>query len=230
MRGFSAKEWCSHSMRRSTRRHSTRAKSRRGSGNTSAPRFRRDGTQGVDVLATGRTTLSRDGSSVFVHIPGLQPTMQLEVAHEFSLKGQRAGRRTVYFSATELLPAPWVELGFDPPELDESEVAQHAPQDGGEPTAERGKEVALRFGCIACHSLDGNQEGHSGPSWKGVFGSERRFTDGTTRVADAAYLREAILDPAKTIVEGYDPGMASYAGVLSDEELESVILYIESLR
>jgi hypothetical protein len=38
------------------------------------------------------------------------------------------------------------------------------------------------------------------------------------------------LEPAKSIVEGYALGMGSYAGVLSEVELESILLYIRSLK
>ena len=42
--------------------------------------------------------------------------------------------------------------------------------------------------------------------------------------------RQAILQPEAKIVSGYELGMASYAGVLSESELKSVILYIQSLK
>ena len=42
-----------------------------------------------------------------------------------------------------------------------------------------------------------------GPTWLGLFGSERRLEDGTTVLADEDYLRESILDPGKQIVAGY---------------------------
>jgi cytochrome c2 len=87
-----------------------------------------------------------------------------------------------------------------------------------------------RLGCIACHSSDGTKEGHSGPTWKGIAGNKRSFKDGSSAIADEAYLRQAILQPEAQIVSGYELGMASYAGVLSESELKSVILYIQSLK
>ena len=47
-----------------------------------------------------------------------------------------------------------------------------------------------------------------------------------------AYLRQSILDPAAKVVEGYERGevsMPSYAGVLSDSQIESLILFIKSI-
>ncbi|MEO5871498.1 MAG: cytochrome c oxidase subunit II, partial [Gemmatimonadaceae bacterium] len=47
--------------------------------------------------------------------------------------------------------------------------------------------------------------------------------------ADEAYLRRAILDPASEIVAGFEPGMPTFRGVLSDAEVESLIRYIQML-
>jgi hypothetical protein len=51
-------------------------------------------------------------------------------------------------------------------------------------------------------------------------------------VADERYLRESIREPAAAIAEGYQAngvGMPSYAGVLTDAEIESVVQFIKSL-
>lgn len=205
----------------------------RRSGGYGSPRLKRDGTQGVDPVAVGTTVLSEDRRSVFIHLPQLRPTMQLEISHRFKLRGSEVGPGSVFFTAGgEIPPADWQVLGFDVPDLDGSVVMIREGQGGDSlpASAERGMEISTRYGCIACHSTDGATEGHSGPTWKGLFGSERKFTDGTRRVADETYLREAILEPDKTIVEGFALGMGSYAGILKDEELESVILYIKSLK
>jgi mono/diheme cytochrome c family protein len=196
-----------------------------------SPRFKRDGSQGSDALATGGAWPSKDGKRVFVHLPGLQPTMQLELVHPFRVAGADGDPSPVYFSAATLAPAPWIELGFDPPDLTGAVagVRGDAVADAT-PTAAAGKELATRYGCTACHSIDGKLEGHSGPTWKNLFESDRKLTDGTTRRADAAYLRQAIVAPETTVAEGYQPGMASYAGVLDEAEIDSIILYIESLK
>ena len=52
-------------------------------------------------------------------------------------------------------------------------------------------------------------------------------------VADDAYLRESILQPTAKVVTGYErgeAGMPSYAGVLNDAQIESILLFIKSLR
>jgi cytochrome c oxidase subunit II len=70
---------------------------------------------------------------------------------------------------------------------------------------ERGEKWAGDFGCDACHSFDGTTR--LGPTWLGLYGSERIFSDGTSRVADEAYLRESILEPDALIVLGFPPGI-----------------------
>ena len=203
----------------------------RRSGGYGSPRLKRDGSQGSDPVATGGTFLSKDGRSVFIHVPGLKATMQLEIAHRFHGKGAVAETRPVFFTVDAPPAAGWADLGFDPPVLDPSLVAiRGTVPAGAKPSAELGRELSVRYGCIACHSTDGRREGHSGPTWKGLYGSERRFIKGPPRIADDAYLKEAILEPAKSIVEGYALGMGSYAGVIEDAELQSILLYIRSLK
>lgn len=57
----------------------------------------------------------------------------------------------------------------------------------------RGEIWSERYGCLACHSLDGSVL--VGPTWLGIYGEEQAFTDGTSMVVDGAYLRQSILEP-----------------------------------
>jgi cytochrome c2 len=90
------------------------------------------------------------------------------------------------------------------------------------------------MGCIACHSTDGALYGKVGPTWKGLFGSERLLAKGGDKcIADEAYIKESIQNPSAKIVKGYekfDTGMPIYAGVLTDSQIESIILFIKSLK
>ena len=100
-------------------------------------------------------------------------------------------------------------------------------------TAEEGQRLAALMGCVACHSVDGSTLGKAGPSWKGVFGSERRFADGTKGRAEETYLRESIREPTFSVVAGFDKsdsGMPSYEGVISDAQIEALVLYINAVR
>ena len=100
-------------------------------------------------------------------------------------------------------------------------------------SAEEGKRVAELMGCVACHSSDGTVLGKVGPTWKGLFGSQVVFGDGSKRLADEAYLRESIKAPAAKVVRGFEKseaGMPSYEGVMSDAQIEALILYLKTLR
>ena len=103
-------------------------------------------------------------------------------------------------------------------------------------SADEGKRLAQLFGCVACHAAEDKVVDKSGPTWRGLF--ERRrpvFVAGkpTEITVDEAYLRESILQPTAKIAAGFEKGeyaMPSYAGVLSEAQVESLILFIKSLR
>jgi len=87
--------------------------------------------------------------------------------------------------------------------------------------------------CTACHSTDGTTTGKVGPTWKGLFGSERQFKGGEPAIADEEYLRQSMLEPTAKIVAGFeknDAGMPSYAGVLTESQIQAVILYLKTLK
>lgn len=88
-----------------------------------------------------------------------------------------------------------------------------------------GLEVARASGCLSCHGAGGG--GGVGPSWVGVAGSEVTLDDGTTVVADGAYLRLAITDPGAQKVAGYTIDMPQ--NTLTAEEVDAVVAYIEGL-
>lgn len=81
-------------------------------------------------------------------------------------------------------------------------------------------------GCVGCHSVDGRP--NVGPTWLGLWESERELESGETVIADAAYLHESIVDPNAQIVRGYPAAMPPY-GHLTDEEIDALIAFIESL-
>ncbi|MDO8532242.1 MAG: c-type cytochrome [Dehalococcoidia bacterium] len=90
-----------------------------------------------------------------------------------------------------------------------------------------GRNAALRYGCLGCHSLDGSSL--SGPTWKGLYGRELAFTDGTRAVANDKYLDEAIKDPLARVIQGYAPVMPPKMPV-SDEEVRAIIAFIKSVK
>jgi cytochrome c oxidase subunit 2 len=89
--------------------------------------------------------------------------------------------------------------------------------------------------CISCHAIDGTKlvgpawNSHTGENGQYGWGYPATLADGTTAERDANYYRESILAPNVKIVKGYAPAMASYQGQLSDEDLDGLIAYIQTL-
>ncbi|WP_038158557.1 DUF6797 domain-containing protein [Verrucomicrobium sp. BvORR106] len=191
-------------------------------------RYRKDGTAGMDPVGVSQAVVSKDRRSVFIHLPGLGPVMQLEVRHTFKLENGTPAEGVTYFTIHQPHAVNLAQSGFPSVDLTKTDIVSR-PQIEGLPTEALGKVLSTTLGCIACHSVDGTKEGKTGPTWKGLFGIEREFADGSQESANEFYLRDSILNPQRKIVKGYLPGMASYKGVLTDAQIESLILYIRSL-
>ena len=108
----------------------------------------------------------------------------------------------------------------------EALAAARAAGGSGEVSADRGERLYIQNACQACHSVDGRDG--VGPTFAGLYGAERNFTDGTSAVADEDYLIESILEPEVLIVEGYDNVMVPYTH-LNESELQSLVEFIRSL-
>jgi uncharacterized membrane protein len=106
-----------------------------------------------------------------------------------------------------------------------------APEKSADPgmgtAAENGKRIFVQRGCVACHQAGPIQQG---PSLVGIFGMPQPLADGSSVIADEAYLRESILEPHKKIVKGYMPIMPPYKEVVSDTELDYLIAYLKELH
>ncbi len=80
-------------------------------------------------------------------------------------------------------------------------------------------------GCIACHGPGGS--GGMAPAWKGLYMAEVTLIDGTTVIADDAYLARAMTDPTAQQVKGY-PMMPP--NQLTATEVQAVVDYIKTLK
>ena len=123
----------------------------------------------------------------------------------------------------------WYETG-KVPAIVKASAANKAVAADGQPVsaADKGKELATSKGCIACHSMDGSPK--VGPSWKGLYGRESEMQDGQKIKADENYIRESIVEPNAKVVKGFAPAMPAFKGLLSDDEINSLIAYIKSLK
>jgi len=95
-----------------------------------------------------------------------------------------------------------------------------------ESLAEQGADLFRAHGCSGCH--DPGSTVHA-PSLVGLFGTMVHMQDGSSRVADEAYIRDCILNPRTFTVAGYPPVMPDFSGQLGEDELLKLVAYIKSL-
>jgi cytochrome c oxidase subunit 2 len=95
------------------------------------------------------------------------------------------------------------------------------------PLAAQGQKTFQDLSCSSCHRSDDQGRG---PALEGVYGSKVRLDSGQTVVADDAYIRESILSPTAKIVAGYQPLMPTFQGLVSEEQLLTLIEYVKSLK
>ena len=96
--------------------------------------------------------------------------------------------------------------------------------DGLTGEAARGRQLVEDVGCQSCHRAGGGV----GPSWDGLYGSTVELDDGTTVVADEAYLTRSIVDPGAEKVDGYAVDMPDYPS-LDDDDIAAIVAYIRTL-
>ncbi len=90
-----------------------------------------------------------------------------------------------------------------------------------------GEQLYKQLRCNACH---GATDGQRGPTHYGLFGKKVKMRDGTVVTADEEYIRESILRPLAKVVDGYEPIMPSYEGLLNEERVLQLVAYIKSLE
>jgi cytochrome c oxidase subunit 2 len=91
--------------------------------------------------------------------------------------------------------------------------------------AQQGFALFRERGCSGCHAARSTVHA---PLLDGLLGKRVHLEDGRTLVADENYVRDSILAPDKDIVAGFAPVMPSYAGQLSEEQIEALIAYLRS--
>jgi glucose/arabinose dehydrogenase/cytochrome c2 len=201
-----------------------------------SPHLKLDGNTGQEWMSASSAYLSEDGMSVLVAFPDLKAGVhQMRIGWGLKSADGLKAENTAYFTPWDLLTFDPKKEGFDANLKVDLTPRKSAVAAAVKPTVEEGERLYQMFGCMACHSTDGTLVGKVGPSWKGLFGSERDIAKGMKGKvkADEAYLRESILNPSAKVVKGFekfDTGMPIYAGILNDSQIESLILYIKSLK
>jgi cytochrome c oxidase subunit 2 len=90
----------------------------------------------------------------------------------------------------------------------------------------RGEQLFQQLACNTCHVGDGTGRG---PSLAGLFGSQVKLETGQTVLGDETYVRESILTPQMKIVQGYQPLMPTFQGLINEDGVMSLVEYVKKL-
>ena len=94
-----------------------------------------------------------------------------------------------------------------------------------------GLQIINKHGCKACHTFDGSTL--VGPSFKDLFKRTRTvITDRKEHElkADREYFKRSLFEPNADVVKGFNRGlMIVYKDQISEEEIDALIEYIDSL-
>ena len=91
--------------------------------------------------------------------------------------------------------------------------------------AEQGRHLVETEGCAACHGGDG--QGVVGPALAGLLGTEVELEDGSTMLADDAYVTRSILAPDADVRAGF--AIAMPANTLSEDDAAAILAYLKEL-
>ena len=192
--------------------------------------FKRDGSAGHDQTNVA-THLSPDGRTLLVVVPEMRPVMQMQLDYDLRSATGTPLENSLYLTVQSVDPLDLRSAGFGT--LDWRASARRATSRATTAVASSspaaGARIVQRAGCVGCHSIDGSTAGKTGPSLKGLYGSQRRLVGKPAVRADEAYLTRAIVEPAAEVAQGYEPAMPSFRGVLNEAEVRSVVMYIRSL-
>ena len=199
--------------------------------NYGSPFFRMNDEPGKEMIGSLLATPTKDGKGLFLAIPGMKPVEQFALTYALKSRSGTPIENGVYMSIHELVDLPdshesyeqIVSMSF------EKAIDVSSQKEAVEVTVASGKELVEKYACIVCHSVDGSKDGKIGPTFKSLFGSVREFKDGTRAKADEAYIEKSLLKPEADVVKGYEVAMGSYTGILSEDEIAAITLYLKSL-
>jgi mono/diheme cytochrome c family protein len=194
-----------------------------------SPHYKLDGSLGQELMAIGGVYLSKDRKTVFVGVPDMKAeVMQMHVGWSLRTAAGESFDHNAYFTPYRLREFHPTAEGFAPLVVDLTPHVAPPKQADTPASVAEGRRLYEFTGCMACHSVDGTKS--FAPGWLSLAGSMVTLADGTQVRADHDYLKESILNPGAKITRGYEIGMPTYSGVLTDAHIESLVLYIESLK
>lgn len=196
--------------------------------------FKLDGTSGEETLSVVASYISADRKKILLLVPDMKEVEQMDVGFKVLAKDGKQIDDHFYFTVNNLSRLEPAQFGFPNPDLSlltaKKEEPATQPVVVTPASAEKGKELFQKMACFGCHSEGTKTEGMYGPPFKNLYKSVRHFEDGTTAIADEKYIKESILNPGVKIIKGYNEEMPSFMGILTENDIESVTLYIKSLK
>lgn len=132
---------------------------------------------------------------------------------EYCGKGHSDMHAKVFVDTPEKY-AEWMATGGD-------EWKNHTPE-------EWGKIQYDQKGCATCHTIDGSKS--KGPTWKGIWGKPVKLNNGTSVLVDENYVRESMMQPNAKVVDGFEPIMPTFQGLLRENEIRGLVAFIKSLQ
>jgi cytochrome c oxidase subunit II len=165
-----------------------------------------DVTHGVQIVGTNFDLMAVPGAVNYARVKFDKAGDYLVVCNEYCGTAHHNMAGMIHVTTKAAAPPPV------PPHAEDTEASEAA--------------VVEKYGCTACHSIDGSAQ--IGPTFKGLYGSKRVLANGQTVVADEAYIRESIENPGAKVVKGFEPNMPSMS--IPPNELHEIIEYIERLK
>jgi cytochrome c oxidase subunit 2 len=91
----------------------------------------------------------------------------------------------------------------------------------------QGRQLFQKLQCVTCHHPEA---GNRAPILEGIHGKRVALDNGSSVLADEAYLRESILFPKRKVRAGWRPIMPTYDQQVSQDDLIRLIAFLKSLK
>ena len=114
------------------------------------------------------------------------------------------------------------------PDDDGSILARAEGAPSGLEEAAWGELLFASHGCVGCHSINGSRG--VGGSLAHLYGRPRTLLGGEQVVADDDYIRRSLFEPSAELLEGFEPSMPSYEGLLDEDQVAALTAYLRSLQ
>lgn len=181
-------------------------------------------------VPTGRPIVLRMVSEDVIHsffVPAFRTKMDVLPGRYTSLWFQATKTGRYHLFCAEYCGTDHAQMRGHVTVMTPAEYAEWLAGGADLPPATAGEELFTKYKCDTCHYQGGQPRA---PTLDNLFGQPVRLNDGSTVIADEAYLRESILDPGAKVVAGYQLIMPTFENQLTEEQVFHLIEYIKTLN